>query len=173
MKFEDRTWCHFSLSWLYIRTKRISCLLYNFGYSLSVSLSSSHKILITLCFIQKSMIGWCFRHPESYPAMFSFANQYQGRVSSEEGATQNKPQLGHCRNHLQYNTNYTGVARWGTALPELAVQFLLRAVKSWCCGGWWFVCQNSKKVFFMLNQQEWRLNTMCFKRRMKTWIWSS
>lgn len=33
--------------------------------------------------------------------MFSFANQYEGRVSSEEGVTQNKPQLGHCRNHLQ------------------------------------------------------------------------
>lgn len=87
------------------------------------------------CFIQKSMIAWCFRHPGSYPAMFSFTNQYQGRVSSEEGVTQNKPQLGHCRNHLQHNANYRrSSCRWGAALPELAVQSLLRAVKARCWG---------------------------------------
>lgn len=137
MTFEDRTWCHLSLIWLYIRTERVSCLLYNFGYSLSVSLCSSHKIHITLCFIQKSMVGWYFRHLRSYPAMFSFANQYQGRVSSEEGVTQNKTQLGHCGNLLQHNTNYrSSSCSWslGTALPELALQSLLRAAKAQCWG---------------------------------------
>lgn len=176
MTFEDRTWFHPSLSWLHIRTERISCLLYNFGHSFSVSLASSHKIHITLCFIQKSMTGWCLGHPGSYPAMFSFANQYQGRVSSEEGITQNKPQLGHCRNDLQHNTNYRSSSfswGWGIALPELAVQSWSEQSRHEDVGVNDLDVKTVRKLFFMLNQQEWRLNTMCFKRRMEMWIWSS